>query len=72
MTEYEISACRAMISMNKKMRNQTEIDWEQRRFDIVKDLVLLGVGKDGFNGDVEKVIDFSIDIADKVVERLKK
>lgn len=72
MTEYEVSAYRALMSMNKKMRNQTEIDWEQRRFDIVKDLVLLGVGKDGFNGDVDKVIDSSIDIADKVIEKLKK
>ena len=72
MTEYEISAYRALISMNKKMRNQTEIDWEQRRFDIVKHLVLSGVGKYKFNGDVDKLIDFSIGIADKIIEKLKK
>lgn len=72
MTIIEQRTMDAIQSINRKMRDQTEIDWEQRRFDIVKSLVLSGVGKYKFNGDVDKLIDFSIGIADKIIEKLKK
>lgn len=38
MTKIEMEAMEAVIGMRKEMAKANEIDWEQRRYEIAKDL----------------------------------
>ena len=38
MTIEERDTARAIQSMNRKMKDETKIDWEQRRYEIAKDI----------------------------------
>ena len=39
MTQIEIQTMNAVQSVNRKMRNQNETDWEQRRYEIAKGIL---------------------------------
>ena len=40
MTIEERDTARAIQSMNRKMKDETKIDWEQRRYEIAKDVLI--------------------------------
>lgn len=81
MTNCEVLTMQAVQSMDCKMRDQHEIDWEQRRFEIAKELYAnkcldvvaerAAMGMD-VNG-VERVeAQLAVKWADALVEELKK
>ena len=41
MTRIEQMTMEAIQSMNRKMRDQHDIDWEQRRYEIAKEITRL-------------------------------
>lgn len=76
MTALEIRAANAQISMSRDVSNildnlkdnhPTSIDWEQRRYEIAKD-VLCSLFAAGKTGDVSD----AVQVADVLIEALKK
>ena len=51
MTNIEILAHQALQSIDCKMCNQNEINWEQRRYEIVKDLYVQTCQQAKLEGD---------------------
>lgn len=39
LTRIEMDAMRAIEGINRKMKDQREIDWEQRRYEIARDVL---------------------------------
>lgn len=75
MTNLEIQAANAQINMrrdvsnildNLKTNHPTSIDWEQRRYEIAKD-VLCGMIAAGKSGDVRD----AVQVADALITVLK-
>lgn len=67
MTNIELQAANAQISMNREVVNHlTSIDWEQRRYEIAKD-VLCGMIAAGKTGDVRD----AVQVADALITVLK-
>jgi hypothetical protein len=67
MTNIELQAANAQISMNREVVNHlTSIDWEQRRYEIAKD-VLCGMIAAGKSGDVRD----AVQVADALITVLK-
>ena len=50
----------------------TQIDWEQRRYEIAKDIVIKYLEGTGMAFEKSLPIDNALEIADKLIERLKK
>ena len=49
-----------------------QIDWEQRRYEIAKDIVIKYLEGTGMAFEKSLPIDNALEIADKLIERLKK
>lgn len=65
-----------VIRMGRRM-NSGEIDWEQRRYEIAKDItcaycVSVGVGNSAESTEKREIIDSSIEMANMLVAALKK
>lgn len=83
MTNSDLKTNEAIQSINRKLKNQHEIDWEQRRYEIAKDVLayccltskelFLAGGKLDNDGDTfaEKVANQAVMFADALVKRLK-
>lgn len=53
MTRIEMDAMRAIESMNRKMKDQLDIDWEQRRYEIASTALNALISNPvSFNSDV--------------------
>lgn len=84
MTVLEQRTMESVCSINRKMRDQHDIDWEQRRYEIARDIlpyccetskeILLAGGKLDGEGKTmaEKVAHQSVMFADALIERLKR
>jgi hypothetical protein len=84
MTNIEIQTMNAVQSMNRKMRDQNEINWEQRRYEIAKEVLtyccqtskelLLSGGKLEMEGITfaDKVATQAVMFADALINKLKK
>lgn len=84
MTNIEIQTMNAVQSMNRKMRDQRETDWEQRRYEIAreilpyccetsKEMLLSGVKLEiEGNTFAEKVATQAVMFADALVDKLKE
>lgn len=79
MTNIEILTLQAIQSIDCKMRDQHEIDWEQRRYEIAKECLptvyqtALEIAKK--TGVIEKpknIVAVAVDLADLLIENLKK
>ena len=79
MTNIEILTLQAIQSIDCKMRDQHEIDWEQRRYEIAKECLptvyqtALEIAKK--TGAIEKpkdIVAVAVDLADLLIENLKK
>lgn len=75
----------AVQSMNRKMRDQREIDWEQRRYEIAKDMMQAQISNPTefsrcievaeFQIDAtleEQIAKYSVDFADALIKELQK
>ena len=74
----EMDYMNSVCSMNRKMRDQREIDWEQRRYEIAKDIFtgLLAHG-DGdvrsfSHGNLQMTAADCVREANALIEELKK
>ena len=84
MTRIEQMTMESIQSMNRKIKDQHDIDWEQRRYEIAREIlpyccetskeILLAGGKLECEGKTmaEKVAHQSVMFADALIERLKR
>ena len=64
-----------VIRMGKRLQNG-EIDWEQRRYEIAKDItcaycVSVGVGNSCEDTEKQEIIDASVEMAGMLIAKLK-
>lgn len=79
MTNIEILTLQAIQSIDCKMRDQHEIDWEQRRYEIAKECLptvyqtaLEIAKKTGVIEEPKDIVAVAVDLADLLIENLKK
>ena len=84
MTIIEQRTMDAVQSMNRKMKDQNQVDWEQRRYEIAKEILpyccqtskeILNTGGTLYNeGDTfaQKVANQAVTFADELIKELKK
>ena len=74
MTRIEMDTMRAIESMNRKMKDQREIDWEQRRYEVAREAICAILANSSTSGDIESewLIRNGICIADALIAELKK
>lgn len=78
LTKIEMQAMDAVIGIHREMKKANEPDWEQRRYEIAKEMmpvvykesrnILLRGGVVGYN-DIEKA---AVEFADMLIAELKK
>ena len=81
-TKIEMQAMEAVIGIHREMRKGNEPNWEQRRYEIAKDVLCAILGnpklttgiKEGKseNGEDEAYARMAADLADTLVAQLKK
>jgi hypothetical protein len=85
MTNIELKTMEAVQALNRKVKDQTKIDWEQRRYEIAKEMMPFCAGEvvkvlnDGRCSDkwAEKTIpqiasESAVGYADALIAELKK
>lgn len=81
MTALEIRAANAQISMSRDVSNildnlkdnhLTSIDWEQRRYEIAKDVYTVLLGRSNDEQALFKMAEKAVLRADVLIEALKK
>ena len=80
MTNLEIQAANAQINMSRDVSNildnleanhPTSIDWEQRRYEIAKDVFCHHM-LDSQVPTTESKVQIAVELADRLIEELKK
>lgn len=70
MNVLEQRQAEAVVSIAKTLRSP---DWEQRRYEIAKDiLATMFYRPDNHSLTVEADVDFAVEVADILIEKLKK
>lgn len=69
MTVIEQRTMDAIQSINRKMRDQHEPDWEQRRYEIAKEVMGTEASNGAFSDDAAK---YAVACADALITELKK
>lgn len=69
MTRIEMDTMRAIESMNRKMKDQRQIDWEQRRYEIAKGWLCATAT---IPQDMDERCWNAVRIADALIAELKK
>lgn len=73
MTIEERNTARAIQDIAKEMKKTPKIDWEQRRFEIAKDvLAAITTVADLEKNDKKRMAVFAIACTDALIEELKK
>ena len=74
MTGYEKDTMLAIQAINKKTKDSNCIDWEQRRYEIAKDVVAGMYSKDteGRYSNTELICSIAVKAADTLIDMLKK
>lgn len=73
LTRIEMDTMRAIESINRKMKDQREIDWEQRRYEIARDAMCTILSKPEYYTwkDGKELASVSADFADALINELK-
>lgn len=73
MTVIEQRTMDAIQSINRKMRDQREPDWEQRRYEIAKDIFVhrLMLSQDRLALTEEADAETAVEMADALIQALK-
>lgn len=74
MTIEERDTMRAIQSMNRKMKDETKIDWEQRRYEIAKDMLasfLSNSCSNVYSGNPKKQAADTVQYAEALIAELK-
>lgn len=69
MTKIEMQAMDAVIGIHREMRKANEIDWEQRRYEIAKELFIQNIGNSLTS--VEDDVKTAVKWADLLINELK-
>lgn len=74
LTQIEKNTMRAIESMNRKMKDQCEIDWEQRRYEVARDIFTKNISPniDLPNGWIQNQAKLATSAADALIAELKK
>lgn len=74
LTRIEIDYMKAVENINRKMKDQREIDWEARRYEIARDVMCVILNQPTHyawdNG--KELASISADFADALINELKK
>ncbi|WP_302214507.1 hypothetical protein [uncultured Prevotella sp.] len=68
-TKIEMQAMDAIIGIHREMRKANEIDWEQRRYEIAKELFIQNIGNSLIS--VEDDVKTAVKCADLLINELK-
>lgn len=72
LTRIEMDYMRAVESINRKMKDQREIDWEARRYEIAKDAMCAIITSPHLEWESGKhLAELSVDFADALINELK-
>lgn len=83
LTKIEMQYMEAVVAINRRMRDH-EIDWEQRRYEIAKDVManstleqavdyfLVGAAEAGDKNRAEQMAKTAVHLADALIAELKK
>ena len=74
MTVIEKQTMDAVISLNRKTKDANQIDWEQRRYEIAKDVMAAQMSNSNPNihgSDPYTMARYSVEWADALVDALK-
>lgn len=72
MTVIEKQYMEAVINISRQMKDKTP-NWEQRRYEIAKDILATMFYNPGNHLiSVEADVDFAVDVADILIEKLKE
>ena len=72
MTVIEKQYMEAVINISRQMRDNTP-NWEQRRYEIAKDILsTMFFQPENHSLTVEADVDFAVEVADILIEKLKK
>lgn len=69
-TKIEMQMMDAVIGIHREMRKTNEVDWEQRRYEIAKELYPTVIAQSPAK-DSEQVANVTVFLADLLIERLK-
>ena len=70
MTKMEMQYMDAVIQINRRQRNN-EVDWEQRRYEIAKDVMCAMLSNSELGGRGKFAV-YSVEMADELIAQLKK
>lgn len=68
-SKIEMQAMDAVIGIHREMRKANEIDWEQRRYEIAKELFIQNIGNSHVS--VEDDVKTAVKWADMLINELK-
>lgn len=72
MTNIEILTNQAIQSIDDKMRDQKEINWEQRRYEIAKDIYPIACHDMNPSESKDAPAKAAVELADILIAELKK
>ena len=75
LTRIEMDTMRAIESMNRKMKDQRDIDWEQRRYEVARDMMAAFMSNSCSNvygGSYERQAKDAVMYADALIAELKQ
>lgn len=72
MTKIEMEAMEAVIGIRKEIAKANEIDWEQRRYEIAKDIYPIACHDMNPSESKEAPAKAAVELADILIAELKK
>ena len=70
MTKIEMQAMDAVIGIHREMRKGNEPNWEQRRYEIAKDVMCAMLSNSELEGRGKFAV-YSVEMADELIAQLK-
>lgn len=70
MTKIEMQAMDAVIGIHREMRKGNEPNWEQRRYEIAKDVMCAMLSNPELDGRGKFAV-YSVEMADELIAQLK-
>jgi len=72
LTKIEMEALEAIIGIHKTLRRSQEVDWEQRRYEIAKDIYPIACHDMNPSESKEAPAKAAVELADILIAELKK
>lgn len=78
MTKIEMQAMDAVIGIHREMKKANEVDWEQRRYEIAKEMLPVAYQESrnillrGGNVKENDIVEAAVEFADLLIAELKR